>query len=93
MDSFFDFLYLNFAETFDFEECSAGRTMYRLLSVSTRNSEHYYDQLVIYSYSNSVVTIGLQLGDVCSSNTVGLNPIDVHDEVLTKVNCPKATNQ
>ena len=43
------------------------------------------------AYSNSVVPIGLKLGYVCSSDAVGLNPIDINDKVLMKVNCPKAS--
>jgi len=63
--------------------------MNRLIYVLARNFEFDWDQLMIYAYSNSVVTIGLELGDICSSNPVGLNPIDIHDEILIKVNCSK----
>lgn len=45
------------------------------------------------SYSNSVVPIRLEFGDVCSADPVGLNPIDIHDEVLTKVNHPRIMNE
>lgn len=65
--------------------------MYRLISVLTGNFKYYKDQLKSCAYSNSVVPIGLELGYVCSSDTVGLNPVDINDEVLMGVNCPKAS--
>jgi hypothetical protein len=47
----------------------------------------------MYAYSNSVVPICFKLGYVCNSNAVGLNTIDIHDEVLMKVNCPKTSSR
>lgn len=80
LNRLFDLFDLHLAEALDLQQCLACGAMDRLGLCQRCNNSI---DLGMISYSNRVEAICLKLGDVGCSNAVGLDGVNVHDEVLT----------
>lgn len=83
MYSFFDLLNFDLAEALDLQECSAGGTVDGLDGVlSALKSIITFNGWVCKSYCHSVEAVGFEFGDISCTDTMGLDAVNVHDEVL-----------
>lgn len=82
LDSLLDLLNLDLTEALDLQESSAGGTMNGLDSIISALVSIVLFQWMLLSYCHSVKSVGFQFGDISCTDAVGLDAVDVDDEIL-----------